>query len=100
MNIYDVPIAILAENVMNINICNNNIKYVGNTDGTFANNVICLSNASNISIDGNIIRGSIPSADMKWIEKPVGSSNWVAEYLSSAVLFDNSMNVTFINNKF
>ena len=89
--------AILSDGAEDLRILNNDIYYVGNTNGTNENFVIKSSN-SKTTIVNNTISGEIVSADVIWQEIPPGSLNWVAVVVSSGIEIENATDLIFVQN--
>ena len=83
--------AIYAQAVNNLNIINNTILYVGNTDGTVVNNAVRIEGdddednpvpASNIVVSGNTFDLQLPSVDVAY-----DPDTYAATYMSQGIVF-------------
>ncbi|WP_298500453.1 Ig-like domain-containing protein [uncultured Methanobrevibacter sp.] len=91
-------VAICAINSDNLNLLNNVVFYGGNTDGTYKNNGIFITNSSNARIKGNKFEFQLVSAAVDWQEVPAGSGNWVGTPFSEGVVVDSSEGVIMDDN--
>lgn len=87
--------------ISGLQIINNNIVYVGNTDGTAVNNVIRvngntdeLETSDDILVKGNTFNIQIPSAPVVYDE-----DTWMATPITEALVFYCCENVTVSDNK-
>ena len=74
------------------------MDYQGTTKGTGINNAIYLYNADGAIVNGNKFDLDLVSADVAWIEVPVGSGNWISAPISEGIVVEDSNNVTFDSN--
>ena len=100
--------AIYAFNISNIFIAENNIRYVGNTDGTTVNNAVRIAGdedsktpAKNISVANNTFEIAIPSVDVYYApvtyEPTVFSEGIVFFYCDDLAFVDNTVNLKYNN---
>ena len=87
--------------ISGLQILNNNIVYVGNTDGTDVNNVIRVNGdteewetSSDILVKGNTFDIQMPSAPVGYDE-----DTWMATPITEALVFYCCENVTVSDNK-
>ena len=87
--------------ISGLQIINNNIVYVGNTDGTAVNNVIRvngnteeLETSDDILVKGNTFDIQIPSAPVVY-----DKTTWMATPITEALVFYCCENVTVSDNK-
>ena len=92
----DDSYAIIAEGP-EILIDSNNITYVGATSGETVNNAIFLKTCEAQVLD-NDFDISIPSAEVKWVEEPAGSGNWVKLPISQGLVFEDCLDLVMADN--
>ncbi|WP_405292840.1 hypothetical protein, partial [Methanobrevibacter sp.] len=90
--------AIFAENVPNLEIHDNDIRYRGATKGIGINNAVYLYNATSAKIYDNEFELELVSCEVPWKEIPAGSYNWVSFPVSEGIVVENSNGVVFDNN--
>ena len=90
--------AIYANDTASLKIVDNHIDYQGTTKGTGVNNAIYLYNADGAIVNGNKFDLDLVSADVAWIEVPVGSGNWISAPISEGIVVEDSDNVSFDSN--
>ena len=95
--------AIYAQAVNNLNIINNTILYVGNTDGTVVNNAVRIEGdddednpvpASNIVVSGNTFDLQLPSVDVAY-----DPDTYAATYMSQGIVFYYCEDLEFVDNR-
>lgn len=91
-------IAVSVLDSSNFNLLDNLIYYIGNTGGSYLNNVISLSNVSGSQIKRNEFVASLVSAPVAWFEVPAGSGNWVSDPVSEGIVIVSSNDVEFSEN--
>ena len=86
--------AILAENANKLTMNNNNIFYVGKTNGTYINNIIYLIDSNDVNILNNTITAKIPSVPVDYI-----GPNYDATVMSAGIYAKNVTNLNIdLNN--
>ena len=85
-----------------MNITDNTITFVGNTDGTVVNNAVRVEGdddeddpapASNIVVSGNTFDLALPSVDVAY-----DYTTWASTVMSEGIVFDYCSGVDFVNN--
>ena len=94
----DDSYGILAEGT-DITIYNNNITYVGNTDGKKINNAVNLKDCIEPLVQDNIMDIFIPSCYVDWKEVPPASGIWVKFPVSEGLVFTNCSDLDLIGNE-
>lgn len=92
--------------VSNLQIINNDITYIGDTNGTGINNVIHIAGddkeefepASGIIIERNYFDIQMPEVDINWILDP-DSYSYIGAHMTEGIVFYYCEDVKFINNK-
>ena len=109
--VFDAPDATVSDNVINFNdsgapdtfavgvydsnnfkLINNEINYIGATNGTFVNNGLIVKNSNTSEIKGNKFKISLVSVPVYWDEY------WVGHPKSEGIVVESSNNVVFIEN--
>ena len=90
--------AIYANEVADLSIDDNIVKYVGNTNLNGINNGMLVFNSSNACINNNKFYLTLVSAYVDWVEEPAGSWNYVPYPVSEGVVVESSNGVVFNNN--
>lgn len=104
----DVESYAIYSNVGNMTISNNDILFIGNTNGSFVNNAIRVNGnenkkiaAKNITVDNNNIVIGIPSSDVKYdpltYEPTVYSEGIVLYYCEDVKFTNNRVNLKYNN---
>ena len=89
----ETSFAIYAENAANLTINNNNIAYIGKTNGSAINNAIRVIDSNNASIVNNNISISIPSVPVYY--DPI---TWEATVMSEGIHVSGFTNLTIDSN--
>lgn len=102
-NVIDVDVvgnysnyAILADDMDDLYITNNNITFNGKTNGNVITNAIRITNsgdANGVVISDNTLDITIPAADV------VYAADWSSTVISEGIVIDSSDNLKFENNK-
>ena len=90
--------AILANKADNLNISGNTVNYEGNTNGTALNNAVLISESKDVVVNDNVFNITVPSSYVPWAEVPAGSGNWVSSPVSEGLVFDNCDNLELSEN--
>ena len=90
--------AILANKADNLNISGNTVNYEGNTNGTALNNAVLISESKDVVVNDNVFNITVPSCYVPWAEVPAGSGNWVSSPVSEGLVFDNCDNLELSEN--
>ena len=92
--------AIKIDGVESLNLNNNNVSFVGLTDGySVITNALRVSNVTgDVFIFENNFDIVIPSVDVAWFEVPSGSGNWVSSPISEGIVIENTDDVAFDGN--
>ena len=90
--------AIYAVNADNLTIKDNNITYDVKNDGSAVNNIIYVSDSSNVLVDSNFVFASIPSCYVDWKYNPATGA-WVKAPLSEGLVFDECEDLIIVNNE-
>ena len=81
-----------------INVYNNDINYVGNTNGTTINNAVNLEGCKDAVIYSNGFNISIPSCYVDWKEDPA-TKKWVKFPVSEGLVFNSCNDLKLWNNE-
>ena len=91
---------IYSHGLSNLTITDNEIEFVGNTDGTVVNNGLRIEGdddelvpASSIVVTGNTFDLALPSVDVQY-----DWTTWEASYMSEGVIFYYCDDVKFVDN--
>ena len=90
--------AILANKADNLNISGNTVNYEGNTNGTALNNAVLIFESKDVVVNDNVFNITVPSSYVPWAEVPAGSGNWVSSPVSEGLVFDNCDNLELSEN--
>jgi len=92
--------AIKIDGVEKLEISNNNVTFVGSTDGSsvFTNALRVSEVSGDVLIFENNFDIQIPSVDVPWFEVPEGSGNWISTPISEGIVIEDSDDVTFDGN--
>ncbi len=94
----DDSYGILAEG-SDIGIYDNNITYIGSSDGDTINNAVNLIDCIEPAVDYNIFDIFIPSCPVDWKEVPPSSGNWVKFPVSEGLVFTNCSYLELMGNE-
>ena len=89
---------IFAENVDTLIITDNVFTFAGATNGTHVNNVVYVSDSSNVVFENNEVNAALVSCPVDWREIPPASGIWVKFPFSEGVVFNDCSNLTIANN--
>ncbi len=92
--------AIKVDGVEKLELNNNNITFVGSTDGSsvFTNALRVSDISGDVLIFENNFDVQVPSVDVPWIEVPEGSDNWVSTPISEGIVIEETDDVIFDGN--
>ncbi len=94
----DDSYGILAEGT-DIAIFDNNMTYVGSTEGNAINNAVNLKDCIEPLVQDNIFDIFIPSCYVDWKEVPPSSGNWVKFPVSEGLVFTNCSDLELSENE-